>query len=334
VVVTVLFLSYEHYSYTSSLHLTSFNKYYPLDFINEPDFIFKWNISLSNRNYFFIFFVGCLLARLYKISCLSKPALVTKKFIGLYLLILFFITIALLYKIYVFNSANLLNITNLYYQLILPIIIILYIFSAYSNNIPLVFSSNILIRLNKVNYLAYTSLISIAYLFFLINLNINGPSFFILNILKLTIIIFIVYYISLFIYFKIKNVNKFIIIYNSVYYFSKASLSVIFTIIFILCISGLIQNFNQGIAVYSATYGLNCGAKNGNATSIVRLTCNDKVDCHFKVLVTQLGDPAPRCAKDFRAVFACRPNLNTKFTSIIEGESGFGSDLHLECSIK
>ncbi len=53
------------------------------------------------------------------------------------------------------------------------------------------------------------------------------------------------------------------------------------------------------IHVRSATYGENCGAPIGNATSDVQMSCNGDQKCTYTVDTVRLGDPAPGCSKAF-----------------------------------
>ena len=66
----------------------------------------------------------------------------------------------------------------------------------------------------------------------------------------------------------------------------------------------------SGIHVIEATYGGNCaaqgfGAQRGNATAHARSVCEGQKTCDYVVQVQALGDPAPGCAKDFVARYAC-----------------------------
>ena len=71
------------------------------------------------------------------------------------------------------------------------------------------------------------------------------------------------------------------------------------------------------IAVVEATYGGNCDGelgptrapfevKTGNATQKVADKCNGTMSrCDFMVNVTELGDTAPACVKDFAVQWRC-----------------------------
>jgi len=71
------------------------------------------------------------------------------------------------------------------------------------------------------------------------------------------------------------------------------------------------------IHIVEATYGDNCQgfvtparypntARPGNATAAVSAACdNTRANCMFKIDVTQLGDPAVGCGKEFIARWRC-----------------------------
>lgn len=86
----------------------------------------------------------------------------------------------------------------------------------------------------------------------------------------------------------------------------------------------------RGISVLSATYGASCGAREGNATTDLRKTCDGYMNCGYRVDVAKLGDPAPGCFKNFRAAYRCgdRPTRSEVF---IPAEAGLGSYALLAC---
>jgi hypothetical protein len=59
------------------------------------------------------------------------------------------------------------------------------------------------------------------------------------------------------------------------------------------------------VQVRQATYGANCNAGVGNMTDIVAKACNKLEACHFSIDVNVIGDPAPRCEKDFAVHYQC-----------------------------
>lgn len=85
-----------------------------------------------------------------------------------------------------------------------------------------------------------------------------------------------------------------------------------------------------GIDIVSATYGANCGAPLGNVTQALAKSCAGRSSCGYRVDVSQLGDPVPRCGKDYRAEYRCGsdPRIIVK---AIAGEAGFGSFVVLDC---
>jgi peptidoglycan/LPS O-acetylase OafA/YrhL len=87
----------------------------------------------------------------------------------------------------------------------------------------------------------------------------------------------------------------------------------------------------DSIEVLSATYGGNCGAKQGNATRALAAACNGKVGCNYIVDVTKLGDPASGCGKDFAAEYACLPSTAPRQVDLPD-EAGLGSHLLLDCA--
>jgi hypothetical protein len=84
------------------------------------------------------------------------------------------------------------------------------------------------------------------------------------------------------------------------------------------------------IKLESATYGGNCGARQGNATAVVRKHCDGRNGCKFVVDMAELGDPANGCSKDFTVKWTCdRPG--TLNTLTLPPEAGFKSVASLLC---
>jgi peptidoglycan/LPS O-acetylase OafA/YrhL len=86
----------------------------------------------------------------------------------------------------------------------------------------------------------------------------------------------------------------------------------------------------NAIKVRSATYGGNCGASPGNATSDVQLSCDGDRKCTYTVDVERLGDPAPTCAKAFALEYECGPG-SAALKAEVAGEAGFGKSVDLQC---
>jgi len=58
--------------------------------------------------------------------------------------------------------------------------------------------------------------------------------------------------------------------------------------------------------IVSATYGLNCGAPQGNATSQITKACSSATTkCDYVIDVNALGDPKQGCAKTFEVQYQC-----------------------------
>jgi len=65
------------------------------------------------------------------------------------------------------------------------------------------------------------------------------------------------------------------------------------------------ENAKSAIRVVTGTYGRNCGAKPGNATTQVARACDGQAVCQYKIDTATLEDAAPACAKDFTAEWKC-----------------------------
>jgi hypothetical protein len=86
-----------------------------------------------------------------------------------------------------------------------------------------------------------------------------------------------------------------------------------------------------GLQITSATYGENCGTAPGNATRDVAESCNGKQTCDYVVDIDRLGDPAPRCDKNYAVEYSCDPDA-TPLREELPGEAGLKSLLKLSCS--
>jgi hypothetical protein len=90
------------------------------------------------------------------------------------------------------------------------------------------------------------------------------------------------------------------------------------------------RSIAAGIRIVSATYGQNCGAPVGNASSFLKKACDGRDSCNYVVKATELGDPANGCEKSFAAEFECAPD-RTRHRQEVPPEAGFGGLLVLTC---
>jgi len=84
------------------------------------------------------------------------------------------------------------------------------------------------------------------------------------------------------------------------------------------------------IKVVSATYGLNCGAPQGNQTANLAGACDGRFTCDYTVDYTVIGDPAPGCAKDYTVQNQCSTKAIVRVAKL-DGEAGYGGVAHLSC---
>jgi hypothetical protein len=83
------------------------------------------------------------------------------------------------------------------------------------------------------------------------------------------------------------------------------------------------------IKVVSGTYGQNCGAQRGNATSDLATRCGGRDTCEYRIDQRTILDSAAGCPRDFRAAWRCG---KTEFhTAMLSPEAGAGSTLVLSC---
>jgi hypothetical protein len=85
------------------------------------------------------------------------------------------------------------------------------------------------------------------------------------------------------------------------------------------------------IKVVSGTYGRNCNAKAGNATTQLAKACDGQSSCDFVIDPATLEDPAPNCSKDFAAEWKCGDG-NAVYSAALSGLSGKGDKLRLNCA--
>lgn len=88
---------------------------------------------------------------------------------------------------------------------------------------------------------------------------------------------------------------------------------------------------SSGLSIRWATYGGNCGAPQGNVTRDVVSNCGGRMECTYSVDVQRLGDPVPKCGKDFSVSYSCGIN-GAQFHREIPPEAGFGSVAELSCA--
>ncbi len=85
------------------------------------------------------------------------------------------------------------------------------------------------------------------------------------------------------------------------------------------------------IKVVAGTYGRNCNATPGNATTPLATACDGKSSCDFTVDTTALQDPAPNCSKDFAAEWKCGSS-NVTYSAALSSLTGKGDKLRLSCA--
>lgn len=88
-------------------------------------------------------------------------------------------------------------------------------------------------------------------------------------------------------------------------------------------------NCGKKLKVLSATYGKNCGVRNGNVTHYLRSSCNNKASCSYRINHKKIGDPAYGCKKDFMVKWQCT-NGQVKKTFLAPEASG--KSLILKCN--
>jgi hypothetical protein len=91
------------------------------------------------------------------------------------------------------------------------------------------------------------------------------------------------------------------------------------------------ENAKSAIRVVTGTYGRNCGAKPGNATTQVARACDGQAVCQYKIDTATLEDAAPNCAKDFTAEWKCGAAA-TVYAVIMPVGAMQGEQLRLSCA--
>lgn len=91
------------------------------------------------------------------------------------------------------------------------------------------------------------------------------------------------------------------------------------------------DNAKSIIKVVTGTYGINCGAKPGNATAHVARVCDGQTLCEYKIDPTALEDAAPNCAKNFSVEWKCGAAV-TVYAVSVPASAARGEPLRLACS--
>ena len=91
------------------------------------------------------------------------------------------------------------------------------------------------------------------------------------------------------------------------------------------------ENAKSAIRVVTGTYGRNCGAKLGNATTQVARACDGQAVCQYKIDTATLEDAAPACAKDFTAEWKCGTAATVYAVTMPAGATP-GEPLRLACA--
>jgi len=98
----------------------------------------------------------------------------------------------------------------------------------------------------------------------------------------------------------------------------------------VLTTAAAVAQPSEKIHALVATYGENCGAPRGNATSDVQMNCDGDRKCTYTVDVQRLGDPAPGCRKVFTLDYQCAPG-GPPVKVDVPGEAGLGTSVELSC---
>src|SRR3989344_4922024 len=95
--------------------------------------------------------------------------------------------------------------------------------------------------------------------------------------------------------------------------------------------SGKPENLKSTIKVVAGSYGVNCGAKPGNATAQVARACDRQTLCEYKIDLAALEDSVTDCAKNFTAEWKCGAGATVYAVSVPAGAVR-GESLRLACS--
>jgi len=85
-----------------------------------------------------------------------------------------------------------------------------------------------------------------------------------------------------------------------------------------------------GIQVVAATYGGNCKAPQGNATTHLQQSCGGKQLCTYPVDYKVIGDPVVGCNKDYVAEWRCGTSAAVH-RATLDREAPLGSSIELRC---
>ncbi|MCR4345645.1 MAG: hypothetical protein NUV55_00340 [Sulfuricaulis sp.] len=91
------------------------------------------------------------------------------------------------------------------------------------------------------------------------------------------------------------------------------------------------ENTKSLIKVVTGAFGINCGAKPGNATAQVSRACDGQTQCEHKIDPAGLEDSPPDCAKNFTAEWKCGAGATVYAVSMPAGAAR-GEPLRLACS--
>lgn len=91
------------------------------------------------------------------------------------------------------------------------------------------------------------------------------------------------------------------------------------------------ENAKSTIKVVTGTYGRNCGAKPGNATTQVARACDGQAVCQYKIDTATLEDATPNCARDFAAEWKCG-TAATVYAVTMPAGAMQGEQLRLSCA--
>ncbi|WP_217520162.1 hypothetical protein [Roseicyclus elongatus] len=83
------------------------------------------------------------------------------------------------------------------------------------------------------------------------------------------------------------------------------------------------------INVLSASYGVNCGAPQGNVTGHIAAQCNGQTSCDYRVDHTVIGDPAVGCRKTYQVSYECGDGVTRTAEAPAEAS---GRSVALQCA--
>ncbi len=95
--------------------------------------------------------------------------------------------------------------------------------------------------------------------------------------------------------------------------------------------SGVLGAERLPLKIVVGTYGRSCGAKSGNATSLLAKACDGKSSCDYAPEPVASGSGQENCAKDFVAEWKCGSGA-TVYSASLPAGAGKNEKLHLECA--